>query len=636
MSQRSILPKGYKLINGDRTYIIEDYVGAGANSVVYRAFYYDTFMPERKHIVLMKELYPFEAERKIHRDENWNLEVDPEDQKFYDFHKKSFVMGNKVHLMLSEAESEHIAGNLDSFETNRTIYTVLTSKKGTVLSEMIRKGSGFSVFTDTIVFIQNLLHALKPFHNHDLLHLDISPDNIFVLTSEDKETVPVRVLLLDFNSTYSMKEKQGFENTYYLGKTGYMAPEILLHRREEIGPWTDLYSVSVLWYEILTGERFPQDRELMNLDNLISPYSPLLLHEKERSACELNKILKKGLQILPQNRYQSVDDMLSDIRKLYDIVTGVIREPILFQPQEKVTRKSRKRNVVLGVVLASVFLCGGVGGAILAGENLFEGQGQKEQTMEHTKLDLTKFTLKTDDSVVLTEKNIRYPLVNNIMEIPVQTSMSVRVNLKEYIHPRDTKEAFETYAIFPIYNGEGDKRGWQNAGLVYDFFYTEDNTMHMELPFQDTNKFNLEYIGIIFQNHNHTETNILLDIKGCILIDGEGNSYEVTELKGSHVLYFDEENWQWNLLTKQNQDFVNDFDEIYGGKLVVDAEVGFLDPLLDITWESDNPEIASVDEKGRVFANRQGQAIVTVTIEDKNTGEVRKTQMLVHVRSKLG
>ncbi len=222
------------------------------------------------------------------------------------------------------------------------------------------------------------------------------------------------------------------------------------------------------------------------------------------------------------------------------------------------------------------------------------------------------------------------------MEIPVQSSMSARINLKDYTHPRDITEVFETYGIFSIYNGEGDKRGWQFADLTYDFFYTEDNTMHMELPFQDNNDFNLEYIGVIFQNHNHTETNVLLDIKDCTLIDGKGNSYEVTELEGSHVLYFDEENWQWNLLTTQNQDFVKNFDDIYGGKLVVDAEVGFLDPLLDIQWESDNPDVASVDEKGRIFANRQGQATITVTIRDKHTDEIRRTQMLVHVRSKLG
>ena len=636
MSQRSLLPKGYTLKSKNRTYTIDGYVGAGSNSVVYRAFYYDTFMPDRRHIVLLKELYPFDEKRNIRRDENWSLIVDPEDRNFFNYHKSSFISGNAAHLTLSEAESEHIAENLDSFEENNTIYTVLTAKKGQVLSELFAGGKKFPTFTDTILFIGNLLRALIPFHSHQLLHLDISPDNIFLLAPEQEETFPVRVLLLDFNSAYSMKEGEIFENQYYFGKTGYMAPEVLLHKKEEIGPWTDLYSVSVLWYEILSGETFPEDRELMNLDHLVSPYDPLLLHEKERSAAEVNRILKKGLQFLPANRYRSVEEMLQDVKKLHDIVTGVIREPLIQEPKAPAAKKSAKKRILPGILLAAVFLGGGVGGALLMRGIPSEGSSKEEQSMEHTKLDLTSFPLETDDSVVLTEKNIRHPLVDNIMEIPVQSSMSARINLKDYTHPRDTTEVFETYGIFSIYNGEGDKRGWQFADLTYDFFYTEDNTMHMELPFQDTNDFNLEYIGVIFQNHNHTETNVLLDIKDCTLIDGEGNHYDITELEGSHVLYFDEENWQWNLMTTQNQEFVKDFDDIYGGKLVVDAEVGFLDPLLEIQWESDNPDVATVDEKGRIFANRQGQATITVTIKDKHTDEVRKTQMLIHVRSKLG
>ena len=89
-------------------------------------------------------------------------------------------------------------------------------------------------------------------------------------------------------------------------------------------------------------------------------------------------------------------------------------------------------------------------------------------------------------------------------------------------------------------------------------------------------------------------------------------------------------------MTTQNQDYVDDFKDIYGGRLVVDAQVCYLDPVLDITFESDNPEIASIDEQGRIFANRQGQAKITVTVTDKTTQETRRSQMIVNVISKLG
>ncbi len=82
----------------------------------------------------------------------------------------------------------------------------------------------------------------------------------------------------------------------------------------------------------------------MNLDHLVSPYDPLLLHEKERSAAEENRILKKGLQFLPANRYRSVEEMLQDVKKLHDIVTGVIREPLIQEPKAPAA-KNQQKNV---------------------------------------------------------------------------------------------------------------------------------------------------------------------------------------------------------------------------------------------------------------------------------------------------
>ena len=252
-------------------------------------------------------------------------------------------------------------------------------------------------------------------------------------------------------------------------------------------------------------------------------------------------------------------------------------------------------------------------------------------------MDLAKFPIETDDSVVLTQQDVRYPLADRsyMMDVQVQTSTALRIMLKDYEHNRDTSEVIVTYSLFTFSTGENDKRGWQNADLTYDFFYTEDNTLHMELPFQDPNHFNLDYVGVIFQNFNYDESQLVLDITRCTLVDGEGNEYEMTDLIGSHLLFFDEERWQQNLITTQNRDYVKTFDDIRGGQLIVDAQVGYLNPLLEVTWESEDPEIATVDERGRVQGLRQGITTLTVTIRDKETGEERSTQMLVNVISKL-
>lgn len=633
MDKRISLPEGYQLFHGGKSYTIKKYISAGGNSMVYQAWYEDTLMPEKMHTVLIKELYPYDSLNRIQRNENMSLEVLDGAEELFENHRKSFLLGNRVHLTLAQEGKGGIAENLDSFRQNGTIYTILTVRKGRVLKEMLNEGKFFPGLEEVVQCIQNLLYTLELFHEHKLLHLDVSPDNIFMLDSRESGAFPTELLLLDFNSVYSVEDPSSYLEEYYPGKPGYMAPEAVLRKNEELGPWTDLYSAAAVFFCLLTDGKTPEDVELAGGRELVSAYSRLLLHEKEATARQVNEILGKGLAALPKVRYQNTGEMLKDIQKLRDIMSGAIRIPVVWEREGQQTgMEPPKKRWRMRTALAAGALVLAAGGFLGGRASLLR---QEAVTEESTKLDLYQFPLETDDSVVLTQQDVRYPLVDNRMDVQVQTSTAVRVMLKDYTHKRDLSEVISTYSLFCFYTGKDDKRGWQNADLTYDFFYTEDNTMHMELPFQDPNHFELDYVGVILQNFNYSESQLILDISRCTLVDGEGNSYEMTELLGSHLLFFDEERWQQNMITTENQKYVETFDDIRGGKLIVDAAVGFLDPLLEVSWSSDNPDIATVDERGRVKGLRQGTATLTVTIRDKETGEERSTQMLVNVISKL-
>ena len=90
-----------------------------------------------------------------------------------------FGGGNDIHLMLANEGRGGIAENLDSFEQNHTLYTVLNIRAGQVLDEVMKQKKEFFSLTTAARFIHNLLRILQRFHEHGLLHLDISPDNIF-------------------------------------------------------------------------------------------------------------------------------------------------------------------------------------------------------------------------------------------------------------------------------------------------------------------------------------------------------------------------------------------------------------------------------------------------------------------------
>ena len=625
VTDRIPLHQGYLLQSGTRTYQIEQYISAGSNAMVYQASYRDTLMPEHTHTVLIKELYPLEPSGLIHRDDSMGLVISEEARAFFEYHKESFLLGNQAHLAISEDGGGHLAENLDSFEANHTFYTVLSSRKGCVLSGFLNGGPAFSSLTDTVRVLESLLRALQPFHSHQLLHLDISPDNIFVLDPDASEQTATDVLLLDFNSVYSLNRQLLPVGDYYQGKPAYTAPEVTLHQEKALGPWTDLYSVAAVFYEILTGNPLPEDRELLNTSQFVSPFEGLLLHEKEYSAALTNTILCKGLQILPEKRYQSVPEMRRDVEKLLGVLSGAITDypPLMAPPAKKKIPIMKK----LAVTAAALILLAGGTAAYLLGSP----SSPLRQPSEDAVLDLTQIPLERDDSVVLTQINARNPLQENILNLDVGVSTSVRVTLRDFTHSRDPDEVFESYNIFTFFNGKGDKRGWQFNDQIYDFFFSPDNSAHIELPLTDTNPFDLEYVGFAFFDFNYDGASVLLDIKEYTLTDGQGNRYELTDLEGSHIFYFDEETDTWYLTTTQNTEFVTSFQEIYGGRIEAVAELNLLDPLLEVVWESDSPEIATVDQKGAITAVSQGQAKITVTITDKNTGDTRQTQMLVNV-----
>jgi serine/threonine protein kinase len=101
--------------------------------------------------------------------------------------------------------------------------------------------------------LEQVLNALEAAHALDIVHRDIKPDNV-MLQSVPGDPCFVRVL--DFGLARFLESQR--ETSLLLGTPAFMAPEQVT--REGIGPWTDLYALGVLAFEMLTGRR-PFDGE---------------------------------------------------------------------------------------------------------------------------------------------------------------------------------------------------------------------------------------------------------------------------------------------------------------------------------------------------------------------------------------
>ncbi|NJM71773.1 MAG: serine/threonine protein kinase [Scytonema sp. RU_4_4] len=168
-----------------------------------------------------------------------------------------------------------------------------------------RKTQGQTFSEEEVVkLLQMMLPVLSYIHSCNVVHRDISPDNIILRHSDH---LPV---LIDFGGVKQLPASKGFWFTQLggirtiLGKKGY-APEEQL-RQGKAFPSSDLYSFAVTTLVLLTGQE-PQ--------RLYDSYQGTWRWgEQIKVSSKIEAVLKKMLAYKPSDRYQKADDVLKDLQ----------------------------------------------------------------------------------------------------------------------------------------------------------------------------------------------------------------------------------------------------------------------------------------------------------------------------------
>lgn len=292
---------------------VEEVIGCGANAICYKGWYPDHLNPDQRHHVLIKEMFPFHPQGKVHRDIQNRILADADAQAFFETHRKSFEIGNEIHLRLLADHPEQLGANLNSYALNGTVYSVLGYTGGRSLQEALQApDQNLRVHTQQML---GLLDALEAFHKSGYLHLDISPDNIMMVGSGEK----TRIFLIDYNSARPVGAEQG---EYVSCKAGYSAPEVEGNEPSAIGFAADLYSVAAVFYRCLMGRALTLEETLRAKapDGKDSPY---MRNVPETVSSMIRRILKKGLNVLPARRYQSIGQMRQAFSELLDRIDCV-------------------------------------------------------------------------------------------------------------------------------------------------------------------------------------------------------------------------------------------------------------------------------------------------------------------------
>jgi serine/threonine protein kinase len=215
-----------------------------------------------------------------------------------------------VQLFVREARSlakivhPNIVAVHQVFEDNGTAYMAIDYIDGLDLQQII-DGEGEPLTPGHIVQVtEKLLHAVGFIHANDMLHRDISPDNVLI----DKTGKPI---LIDFGAAreHASKATRAM-SALRVVKDGYSPQEFYIAGSEQ-GPWSDLYALGATIYHLISGEApvNGQARLAALAEDRPDPYVPLSGRFPSYPPGFLEAI-DRALQTLPKQRLQSASAWL--------------------------------------------------------------------------------------------------------------------------------------------------------------------------------------------------------------------------------------------------------------------------------------------------------------------------------------
>ena len=179
----------------------------------------------------------------------------------------------------------------DFFEENGTAYIIMEYLEGENLSEKLKRDGKFEA-EDIFTMFLPMMNTLDKMHRENIIHRDISPDNIRVKLNGE-------LMLMDFGSAryYTGMEKKTMSVQF---KPGY-APFEQYNKNGNQGPWTDVYGLCATIYKCVTGVTPVDALERVQTDTLKKP-SELGVQISE----PLENIIMYGMAVYPENRCSSM------------------------------------------------------------------------------------------------------------------------------------------------------------------------------------------------------------------------------------------------------------------------------------------------------------------------------------------
>jgi len=173
---------------------------------------------------------------------------------------------------------------------------------------------------EAITYAIQIGEALQEAHGRGIVHRDVKPENIMVNAKN-------QIKVMDFGLAKLKGSLKLTKTSSTVGTLAYMAPEQI--EGGEVDARSDIFSFGIVLYEMLTGHRpFRGDQEGVMINSILNDDpEPIEKHRPDVSS-EVAHILIRSLEKDPEDRYQTVHDMLIDLRRAKKETSRVSRRSL--------------------------------------------------------------------------------------------------------------------------------------------------------------------------------------------------------------------------------------------------------------------------------------------------------------------
>lgn len=271
-------PKKVRYVGPSQRYRIDRAIASGGAGIVYQA--HDTVLGRQ---VALKELLE-------------DLASDAGQEERFKVEAKALALLNHPCIMPV----------YDLLEENGRFWLVMELLTGGSLGDLIEKG-GIQDINQSVDIVKGIASGLGFAHQHGFIHRDIKPANILFA---DDGTFRVT----DFGIAKHQDARVKTSHGLILGSPGYMSPEQAAG--EDVDPRSDIYSLGITMYQMLTAELpFQGDTSAVMAQHITKPAPPpSALNESISKA--LNRVILKMLAKQPEDRFQTTAELIDALNSL--------------------------------------------------------------------------------------------------------------------------------------------------------------------------------------------------------------------------------------------------------------------------------------------------------------------------------